>query len=132
MHQWNSLNSSQSGRCRQPAPVCQGEIDIAASMAKMLEEYGAGEIILQSIPRDGTLKGYDLPLIEAVSESVGVPVVASGGCVDYQDMYNAVIAGASAVAAGALFQFTDCTPSGAAKYLHEAGLEVRYDPGTTE
>jgi len=95
-------------------------------MAQVLEEYGAGEIIIQSIPRDGTMEGYDLNSIAIVASSVGVPVVASGGCSGYSDMYSAIVAGASGVAAGALFQFTDATPQGAAQYLHEAGLEVRY------
>jgi len=101
------------------------ELIHAAPMAIYLEELGAGEIIIQSIPRDGTMRGYDLELIQRVASSVGVPVVASGGCVGYQDMYDAVSAGADAVAAGALFLFTDATPQGAAQYLHEAGLEVR-------
>lgn len=97
----------------------------ACDYAQACEERGAGEILLQSIPQDGTMKGYDLPLIKAVSEAVSVPVIASGGCSGYEDMYNAIQAGASAVAAGALFQFTEATPRGAAEYLHEKGVEVR-------
>ena len=86
---------------------------------------GAGEILLQSRERDGTMQGYDLKLIKSVSEAVNIPVVASGGCSGYEDMHNAIKAGASAVAAGALFQFTDCTPKGAAEYLRDNGVEVR-------
>ncbi len=89
------------------------------------ERAGAGEILLQSIERDGTLKGYDLRLIRRVAGAVSIPVIASGGCSGYEDMKLALQAGASAVAAGALFQFTDHTPKGAAKYLASCGVEVR-------
>jgi cyclase len=95
------------------------------SWAMTLEAHGAGEILLQSIDRDGTMEGYDLDLIRAVSRSVGIPVIASGGCRDYTDMAAAINAGASAVAAGALFQFTDATPKEAARYLAERGYEMR-------
>ena len=99
--------------------------DWCAMYTSILEEQGAGEIILQSIRKDGTMKGYDLDMIRAVSEEVGIPVVASGGCSGYQDMIQAILAGADAVAAGALFQFTASTPKGAAQFLHEQGIEVR-------
>jgi len=85
----------------------------------------AGELIIQSVDRDGTMVGYDLDLIADAAEHVGVPIVASGGCSGYEDMYDALDAGASAVAVGALFQFTDCTPKGAAEYLNDRGVEVR-------
>ncbi len=98
---------------------------LATACAVHAENEGAGEVLLQSVERDGTMKGYDIDLIESVSSAVSVPVIASGGCSGYEDMYNAIKAGASAVAAGALFQFTDCTPKGAAMYLHSRGIEVR-------
>jgi len=95
-------------------------------MAKVLEGWGAGEILLQSVNRDGTMDGYDLPLIASVSREVSIPVIASGGCRDYFDMYSAIIdADADAVAAGALFQFTNATPAGAAEFLHNRGVEER-------
>jgi cyclase len=94
-------------------------------IAKQLEKYGAGEILLTSIDRDGTMEGYDLDLIRQVANSVDIPVVASGGCKSYDDMYLAIRAGASAVAAGALFQFTDSTPKEAARYLQQRGVTVR-------
>jgi cyclase len=93
--------------------------------AKWCERSGAGEILLQSIERDGTGQGYDLDLIRKVSEAVSIPVIAHGGCSGYEDMAAALAAGASAVAAGALFQFTDATPKGAAQFLAKAGVEVR-------
>lgn len=89
------------------------------------ERQGAGEILLQSIDRDGSMVGYDLQLVEAVSAAVGIPVIASGGGGNYGHMAEALLAGASAVAAGAMFQFTDQTPRGAAKFLAERGIEVR-------
>jgi len=93
--------------------------------AKDAESRGAGEILIQSINRDGTMQGYDLDLIKQVSEAVSIPVIASGGCSGYEDAYNAIKAGASAVAVGALFLFTDSTPKGMAEYLKEKGVEVR-------
>lgn len=86
---------------------------------------GAGEILLQSIDRDGTLRGYDLEVIRWVRNVVTVPIIASGGCGTYQHMREALDAGASAVAAGAMFQFTAATPRGAAQYLQKHGIEVR-------
>lgn len=88
-------------------------------------EWGAGEILLQAIERDGSMRGYDIDMIRDVAAAVDVPVIASGGCSGYPDMREAIAAGASAVAAGALFQFTDATPREAATYLHQVGLEVR-------
>jgi len=95
------------------------------AMADALELSGAGEILLQSVDDDGAMLGYDLDMIRIVSEAVSIPVVASGGCSGYEDMYDAIKAGASAVAVGALFQFTDNTPKGAAEYLSAKGVEVR-------
>jgi cyclase len=94
-------------------------------IATFYQGMGAGEILLQSIDRDGTMSGYDIELICSVSESVDIPVIACGGCSGYEDMANAIKAGASAVAAGALFQFTDATPKGAAEYLAMQGIETR-------
>ena len=86
---------------------------------------GAGELLLQDIERDGLLRGYNTELIDVVSRSVSVPVIASCGCGSYQDMRDAISAGASAVAAGSMFLFNDLTPLGAAQYLSGQGVEVR-------
>jgi len=98
---------------------------VTAGLAKGLAKVGAGEIILQSRERDGTMMGYDILAIKEVAGDVDIPVIASSGCSGYEDMHQAILAGASAVAAGALFQFTDATPRRAAEYLHEQGVEVR-------
>ena len=93
--------------------------------AVQIEKYGAGEILLGNTVRDGTMQGYDLGLIRRVSNAVNIPVIASGGCSGVQDMADAIAAGAHAVAAGALFQFTDATPAGMAQQLDKMGIEVR-------
>lgn len=75
------------------------------AFARQMEEAGAGELIVNSIERDGTFSGYDTDLIEAVSSAVNVPVVALGGASSVDDFVKAVQHGASAVAAGSLFVF---------------------------
>jgi len=94
--------------------------------ARELEDRGAGEILLTSIDRDGTMEGYDLALIEKVVSGVGIPVIASGGAGSYTHMVQAVTqAGASAVAAASIFHFTELTPAGAKQALAAAGVPVR-------
>lgn len=95
--------------------------------ARELEDRGAGEILVTSIEKDGTLLGYDLPLIEAVVSAVKIPVIASGGAGTYRHMVDAVVhAGASAVAAASMFHFTEQTPAGAKAALAAAGVPVRH------
>jgi cyclase len=73
--------------------------------AKYMEDQGAGEILINSIDCDGTMKGYDLDLIRSVSNSVSIPVIACGGAGAIQHFKQAVDHGASAVAAGSFFVF---------------------------
>ena len=73
---------------------------------KIIVNAGAGEIIINSVDRDGTLSGMDLDLIQKACEIVDIPVIASGGAGSLDDIKLAVNAGASAVAAGAFFVFT--------------------------
>lgn len=76
------------------------------SFAQKMEEYGAGEIIIQSIDKDGTYEGYDLELTKKISVSVTIPVIALGGAGKYSHFKDAVNTGmASAVAAGSIFVF---------------------------
>jgi cyclase len=70
-----------------------------------MEKQGAGEVLLNSIDRDGTMQGYDLELIKQVSDAVGIPVVACGGARTVDDLAAAIAAGASAAAAGSMFVF---------------------------
>lgn len=95
------------------------------SWAIEVERRGAGEIILTNIDRDGTMTGYDVPLVAAVSAAVGIPVIASGGAGSYADMLAGIRAGASAVAAAAMFHFTQQTPREAKLFLRENGVPVR-------
>jgi cyclase len=76
-----------------------------AAWAHRLEQMGAGEILLNSIDRDGMMDGYDLPLISAVSSNVSIPVIALGGAGKIEDFKVAIEAGASACAAGSLFVY---------------------------
>ena len=97
----------------------------ALSTSMLLEQAGAGEILLTSIDREGTMMGYDISIIKRISRELTIPVIAHGGCSGYLDMHQAINAGASAVAAGALFQFTDATPRGAVEYLEAHGVTIR-------
>ncbi|HOJ19250.1 MAG TPA: AglZ/HisF2 family acetamidino modification protein [Ignavibacteriaceae bacterium] len=80
--------------------------DNPIEFAQKMEEYGAGEIIIQSVDKDGTYQGYDLELIRKVAESVTLPVIGLGGAGDYKDFTKCIKSGlASAVAAGSLFVY---------------------------
>lgn len=94
--------------------------------AKELADRGAGEILLTSIDRDGTMLGYDLDLVERVVKAVDIPVIASGGAGNYQHIVDVVLkAGASAVAAASIFHFTEQTPHGAKLAMKAVGIPVR-------
>ena len=97
----------------------------AIEHARGLEARGAGEILITSVDRDGTMEGYDLELIGAVASGVTVPVIASGGAGTYEHMAEAITAGAAAVAAASIFHFTEQTPLEAKRYLREQGVPVR-------
>jgi cyclase len=98
----------------------------AVAWARELASRGAGEILLTSIERDGTMQGYDLELVERIVRAVDIPVIASGGAGSYDDLVRAVRdAGASAVAAASMFHFTEQTPAGAKAAMHAAGIPVR-------
>lgn len=97
----------------------------ASEHAKHMQELGAGEILLTSIDRDGTMNGYDLELIHDVCRMVSIPVIASGGAGNYRHMLEAIQAGASAVAAASIFHFTEQTPREAKQFLAQHGIPVR-------
>lgn len=100
-------------------------LDVVAH-AKACEKLGAGEILLTSVERDGCMTGYDLGVTRRVSEAVGIPVIASGGAGSYEDMAKAVLEGkASAIAAAAVFHFTEQTPREAKEHLRSRGIPVR-------
>lgn len=94
--------------------------------AKEVESLGAGEILLTSIDRDGTMTGYDIDLNKKVSHAVSIPVIASGGAGCYEDMALVLQEGdASAVAAASIFHYTQQTPLEAKHFLKDRGLNVR-------
>lgn len=91
-----------------------------------MEQRGAGEILLTSIERDGTMSGYELELLREVSHAVRIPVIASGGAGNFEHMHQALtVGGAAAVAAASIFQFTEQTPLQAKAYLGARGVPVR-------
>ena len=98
----------------------------AIGWAKKMVEYGAGEILLTSMDRDGTREGFDLPLTRAISEAVTVPVIASGGvgCLDH--LAEGVIEGkADAVLAASIFHFAEYTIQQAKEHMASRGIEMR-------
>lgn len=96
------------------------------SLAMEVERLGAGEILLTSIDRDGTMTGYDVELTRQVCGAVSIPVIASGGAGTYEHMAEVLCNGkASAVAAASIFHFTEQTPLEAKHYLREQGFAVR-------
>ena len=90
------------------------------------EQLGAGEILLTSMDRDGTKDGYDIELTRAISDSVGIPVIASGGAGRLEHFYEALTTGgASAVLAASLFHFGQYKIADVKNYLRERGVIVR-------
>ena len=93
--------------------------------AKLIEENGAGEIIIQSINKDGTMSGYDLDLIKAISTTVTIPVVALGGAGNLEHMIEAYKKGfASALAAGSLFVFQGPNKGVLINYVENSDLSL--------
>ena len=98
----------------------------AAEWAKRVVSLGAGEILLTSMDADGTKAGYDLPLTRAISDAVGVPVIASGGAGKKEDFYTAVTeGGADAALAASLFHYRELSINEVKEYLAERGVPVR-------
>jgi cyclase len=94
--------------------------------AKECERLGAGELVLNSMDRDGTRDGYDLGLTRVVADDVGIPVVASGGVGSLDDLVNGAVDGhADAVLAASIFHFGEATIADAKRRLADAGVVVR-------
>ena len=91
-----------------------------------VKEYGAGEILLTSMDRDGTKEGFDNKLTKAVSSSVPMPVIASGGVGTLQHLVDGIVeGGAEAVLAASIFHYSEYTVQEAKKVMLESGLEIR-------
>ena len=98
----------------------------AIGWAKKMVEYGAGEILLTSMDRDGTREGFDLLLTRAISEAVTVPVIASGGVGNLDHLADGVIEGkADAVLAASIFHFAEYTIQQAKEHMAARGIEMR-------
>ena len=98
----------------------------AVAWAKKMAGYGAGEILLTSMDRDGTRDGFDLHLTRAVSTAVGIPVIASGGVGNLDHLVEGVMAGkADAVLAASIFHFGEYTVAQAKNRMAQHGIEVR-------
>jgi imidazole glycerol-phosphate synthase subunit HisF len=95
--------------------------------AREAVERGAGEILLTSMDRDGTSDGYDLALTAAVSDAVGVPVIASGGAGEPEHLVEALRSGADAVLCASIFHYGQHTITEAKSHLAAAGIPVRID-----
>ena len=106
-----------------------GRVDMkiaAVEWAMKAEKLGAGEILLTSMDGDGTKAGYDLELTKAISESVSIPVIASGGAGTMEHFYDAFTTGkAEAALAASLFHFKEMEIRDLKKYLHNRGISVR-------
>jgi imidazole glycerol-phosphate synthase subunit HisF len=97
----------------------------ALEWARRVAELGAGEILLTSMDRDGTQRGYDLELIRALSALVSVPVIASGGVGELAHLADGLDAGADAVLAASIFHFGTYSIGEAKRYLAERGIPIR-------
>ena len=101
----------------------------AVEWSRRMAEYGAGEILLTSMDRDGTKVGFDIPLTRAIADAVTVPVIASGGVGTLDHLVEGVVRGhASAVLAASIFHFGTYTIAQAKAHMKAAGVPVRDDP----
>ena len=100
----------------------------AVEWARKMESLGAGELLLTSMDRDGTKAGFDLGLTRAVSDAVGIPVIASGGVGGLQDLADGVLEGhADAVLAASIFHYGQHTVGEAKRFMAERGIPMRLD-----
>ncbi len=124
-----SIDVKDVGGNRKECYKCSGTVPTGkdpVEWAQQMEKQGAGEILLTSIDRDGTMLGYDTGLIRSVADAVAIPVIASGGVGNYSHMHEAILRGnASAVAAASIYHFTEQTPLEAKKYLASHDVPVR-------
>lgn len=98
----------------------------AVQWAQKMESFGAGEILLTSMDRDGTRQGYDLPLTKTISDTTNIPVIASGGVGNLHHLYEGLtLGGAEAVLAASIFHYQEYTIAQAKKYLAGLGVAMR-------
>ena len=100
----------------------------AVEWARKMESLGAGELLLTSMDRDGTKSGFDLGLTRAVSDAVGIPVIASGGVGGLEDLADGILQGhADAVLAASIFHYGQHTVGEAKRFMAERGIPMRLE-----
>ena len=100
----------------------------AVEWARKMESLGAGELLLTSMDRDGTKSGFELGLTRAVSDAVGIPVIASGGVGGLEDLANGILQGhADAVLAASIFHYGQHTVGEAKRFMHDRGIPMRLE-----
>jgi len=92
---------------------------------KLIDEYKAGEILLNNVDLDGKMTGYDLDIIKMVSTKINIPIIVAGGARKPEDFAKAVKAGASAPSGASIFHFTSFTPNDCKESMAKSGIEVR-------
>jgi len=98
----------------------------AVEWAKKMADYGAGELLVTSMDKDGTKSGFNIPLTKAITDAVNIPVIASGGVGNLQHLADGVLkAGADAVLAASIFHFNEYTVGEAKEYMTAQGIEMR-------
>jgi cyclase len=98
----------------------------AIEWARKMEQYGAGELLVTSMDRDGTRSGFDIDLMKRISTGVGIPVIASGGVGDLDHLVAGVLeGGADAVLAASIFHYGEYTVAEAKQHMADKGIEVR-------
>jgi cyclase len=132
---FRNQGSPPTDSCRLTPEPCIWEVHInggrvptgleAVAWAKRVEELGAGEIVLTSMDADGTKNGYDLPMLEAVTRAVTIPVVASGGAGSPAHLYDAFRVGADAALAASIFHYNEYSIPETKAYLASRGVPVR-------
>jgi cyclase len=118
------------GSCGPRTVLAGGNVDTgrsAVQWAREAEACGAGELLLQSVVRDGTGEGYDLDLIAEVASATTIPVIACSGVGSYSDYAEGIRSGASAVAAANIWHFKELADRGGKRALLKAGVDVRVE-----
>jgi cyclase len=120
-----SIDVGENGEVLTHCGRCPTGRDVA-EVASTMQDAGAGELLIQSVHLDGTMRGYDLDSLAQAAAATSIPLIASGGAGSYEHFHQALsIDGVRAVAAASMFHFTEQTPAGAKDYLRERSVPVR-------
>lgn len=101
---------------------------IPSKWAKIVQDQGAGELLLTSMSHQGLMRGYSKSLLHDVSRNLTIPVIANGGCGEEKHMVEAINSGASAAASSTMFCLRETTPQDCSRALHAAGYPTRLEP----